>query len=210
MSLPHEFAVSGSDTLHVGRVLALRLDQVQMPGGRTVGREVVEHPGSVAVLPLHDDTSVMMIDQYRHPVGRRMRELPAGLLDAPGEEPVAAAQRELLEETGYTARAWSVLVDIAPSLGFSDEMVRIYLARGLAEGGRPNSPDDEEADLDVVRLPLVEAVRQVLAGEIVSASAVAGLLAAQAVLAGTAQPRPVDVSWPDRPTRFADRGGTRR
>ncbi|MDQ2882144.1 MAG: NUDIX hydrolase [Actinomycetota bacterium] len=210
MSSPHDFEVSGSDTLHVGRVLALRLDQVRMPGGRTVGREVVEHPGSVAVLPLHDDTSVVMIDQYRHPVGRRMRELPAGLLDAPGEEPVAAAQRELLEETGFTAREWSVLVDIAPSPGFSDEVVRIYLARGLAEGGRPTGPDDEEADLVVVRRPLVKAVCQVLAGEIISAPAVAGLLAAQAVLAGTAQPRPVDAAWPDRPTRFADRGGMRR
>ncbi|MGH3767310.1 MAG: NUDIX domain-containing protein [Pseudonocardiaceae bacterium] len=205
MSPPHEFAVSGSETLHVGRVLALRLDQVVMPGGRTVGREVVEHPGSVAIVPLHDDASVVMIDQYRHPLGRRLRELPAGLLDAPGEHPMAAAQRELVEETGYTARDWSVLADVAPSPGFSDEVVRVYLARGLAEVGRPTGGDDEEADLDVVRLPLLEAVRQVLSGEILSSPTVAGLLAAQAVLAGTAQPRPVDAGWPDRPTRFADR-----
>jgi len=205
---PHEFAVSGSETLHVGRVLALRLDQVVMPGGRAVRREVVEHPGSVAVLPLHDDGSVVMIDQYRHPVGRRMRELPAGLLDVPGEDPLAAAQRELVEETGYTAWGWWVLADVAPSPGFSDEVVRVFLARGLTEVGRPADGDDEEADLDVVLLPLADAVRQVLAGEIISAPTVAGLLAAQAVLAGTAQPRPVDASWSDRPTRFADRAGT--
>lgn len=211
MKAPHEFAVSGSDTLYVGRVLALRLDQVVMPGGRTVGREVVEHPGSVVVLPLHDDNSVVMIDQYRHPIGRRIRELPAGLLDEPGEEPVAAARRELVEEVGYTARDWSVLVDVVASPGFSDEAVRVFLARGLTEVGRPAGGDDEEADLDVVRLPLAEAVRQALAGQIVNAATVAGLLAAHAVLAGTAAPRPVGALWPDRPTRFANRrGGTPR
>ncbi|MGH3693357.1 MAG: NUDIX domain-containing protein [Pseudonocardiaceae bacterium] len=206
MSRPHEFAVSGSDTLHVGRVLALRLDQVEMPGGRAAGREVVEHPGSVVVLPLHDDASVVMIDQYRHPLGRRIRELPAGLLDAPGEDPVAAARRELLEEVGYTAQHWSLLVDLVPSPGCSDESQRVFLARGLTEVGRPAGGDDEEADLDVVRLPLAEAVRQVLTGEIVNAAAVAGLLAVHAVLAGAVAPRPVDALWLDRPTRFAARG----
>lgn len=205
MTSPHEFAVSSSDTVHVGRVLALRLDQVLMPGGRTAGREVVEHPGSVAVLPLHDDDSVVMIDQYRHPVGRRIRELPAGLLDAPGEDPVTTARRELVEEVGCTARDWSVLVDMVASPGFSDEAVRVFLARGLTEVGRPTGDDDEEADLRVVRLPMAEAVRQVLAGEIVSAPTVAGLLALTAALAGGVAPRPVDAPWPDRPTRFAAR-----
>lgn len=204
MSQPHEFAVSGSDTLHVGRVLALRLDQVEMPGGRTANREVLEHPGSVIVLPLFDDASVVMIDQYRHPLGRRIRELPAGLLDAPGEDPLATAQRELLEEAGLTARDWSVLIDLVPSPGFSDESQRVFLARGLTEVDRPLGTD-EEADLNVVRLPLTEAVRQVFAGEIVNSPAVAGLLAAHAVLAGKAQPRPADAPWPDRPTRFAQR-----
>jgi ADP-ribose pyrophosphatase len=210
VSPPHEFAVSGTDTLHVGRVLALRRDHVVMPGGRTAGREVVEHLGAVAVLPLHDDASVVMIDQYRHPVGRRLRELPAGLLDSQGEDPVTTARRELVEEVGYTAQDWSVLVDVVASPGFSDEAVRVFLARGLTEVGRPAGGDDEEADLAVVRLPLAEAVRQVLAGEIVNAATVAGLLAAHAVLAapgldGPAPPRPVEAPWPDRPTRFADR-----
>lgn len=205
MSAPHEFTVSDSNTLHVGRVLALRLDQVVMPGGRTVAREIVEHPGAVAIVPLHDDASVVLVDQYRHAVGRRMRELPAGLLDTPGEAPVTTARRELSEEVGCTARDWSVLLDVVPSPGFSDEAVRVFLARGLAEVGRPADPNDEEADLSVVRLPLADAVCQVLAGEIVNSSAVGGLLAAQAVLAGTAQPRPVDAPWPHRPTRFASR-----
>ena len=205
MTTPHEFRVSSSDTLHVGRVVALRLDHVVMPGGRTAGREIVEHPGSVAILPLHDDGSVMMIDQYRHPVGRRIRELPAGLLDGPGEDPVATARRELVEEVGYTARDWSVLVDIVASPGFSDEAVRVFLACGLTEVDRPTGDDDEEADLRVVRLPMAEAVRQVLAGEIVSAPTVAGLLALKAALAGGVAPRPVDAPWPERPTRFAVR-----
>ncbi len=146
-----------------------------------------------------------MIDQYRHPVRRRLRELPAGLLDEPGEDPATTVRRELLEEVGYTARDWSVLVDLVASPGFSDEAVRVFLARGLTEVGRPTGGDNEEADLEVVRLPLAEAVHQVLAGEIINAPTVAGLLAAQIVLAGTAQPRPVDASWPDRPTRFAAR-----
>jgi 8-oxo-dGTP pyrophosphatase MutT (NUDIX family) len=210
MSSPHEFAVSDSETLHVGRVLAVRLDQVVMPGGRVARREIVEHPGAVAIVALHDDASVMMIDQYRHAVGRRLRELPAGLLDTAGEDPVSTARRELVEEVGCTAQDWSVLVDVVSSPGFSDEAVRVFLARGLTEIGRPAGGDDEEADLSVVRVPLADAVRQVLAGEIVNASTVAGLLAAQAVLAETAQPRPVDASWPDRPTRFAARAGAPR
>jgi 8-oxo-dGDP phosphatase len=210
VSPPHEFAVSDSETLHVGRVFAVRLDQVVMPGGGVARREIVEHPGAVAILPLHDDATVVMIDQYRHAVGRRLRELPAGLLDTAGEDPVSTARRELVEEVGCTAQDWSVLVDVVSSPGFSDEAVRVFLARGLTEIGRPAGDDDEEADLSVVRVPLADAVRQVLAGEIVNASTVAGLLAAQAVLAGTAQPRPVDASWPDRPTRFADRVGTPR
>jgi 8-oxo-dGDP phosphatase len=205
VSTSHEFTVVDSSTGYVGRIVALRLDQVVMPGGRCAGREVVEHPGAVAILPLHDDGSVVMVDQYRHPVGHRLRELPAGLLDMAGEDPLSTAQRELREETGYAARDWSVLVDVVTAPGFSDEAVRVFLARGLTEVGRPPSADDEEADLAVVRLPLGEAVRQVLAGEIVSSPTIAGLLALHAVLTDAAQPRPVDAPWLDRPTRFADR-----
>lgn len=207
MSAPHEFAVSASDTVYVGRVLALRRDHVVMPDGQAAMREVLEHPGAVAILALDDDGSVVMVDQYRHPVCRRLRELPAGLLDAAGEDPLTTAQRELVEEAGCAAREWSVLVDVVPSPGFSDESVRVFLARGLIEVGRPAEQDDEEADLDVVRLSLDEAVRQALAGEIVNSATVAGLLAAHAVRTGAAEPRPVDAPWRDRPARFAERRG---
>lgn len=205
MSVPHEFTVSDSSTVHIGKIVALRQDQVVMPGGQRAGRDVVEHLGAVAILPLHDDATVVLVDQYRHPVGRRLRELPAGLLDMAGEDPLMTAQRELIEEAGCTARDWSVLVDVVTSPGFSDEAVRVFLARGLTEVGRPPGQDDEEADLEVVRLPLVEVVRQVLAGEIVSSPTVAGVLALHAVLTSGAGLRPVDAHWPDRPTRFAGR-----
>lgn len=205
MSAPHGFEVVASDTVYTGRVLALRRDQVVMPDGSVAVREILEHPGAVAIVPLDDDGSVVMVDQYRHAVRRRLRELPAGLLDDAGEDPLTTAQRELVEEAGCTAREWSVLVDVVPSPGFSDESVRVFLATGLTEIGRPPGPDDEEADLDVVRLSLDEAVRQVFTGQIVNAATVSGLLAAHVVRAGAARPRPVDAPWPDRPTRFAER-----
>jgi ADP-ribose pyrophosphatase len=207
VSSRHHFPVSGSETRHVGRVLALRVDQVVMPSGGTATREVVEHPGAVAIVPLDHERRVVMIHQYRHPLGRALWELPAGLLDAVGEEPVVTARRELAEEVGVAATDWSVLVDVASSPGFSDESVRVFLACGLSAVTRPAGADDEEADLEIHRVPLDEAVRRVLAGEIVNSSTTAGLLAAHAVLAGAAQPRAVDAPWRDRPTRFASRRG---
>lgn len=207
MSSRHDFAVAGSETLHVGRVTALRADQVVMPSGGIATREVVEHPGAVAIVPLDGERRVVLIHQYRHPLGRALWELPAGLLDAAGEEPVETARRELAEEVGIAATDWSVLLEVAASPGFSDESVRVFLARGLSGVARPAGADDEEADLEIHRVPLDEAVRRVLSGEIVNSSTAAGLLAAHAVVAGVAQPRPVDAPWRDRPTRFAARRG---
>jgi 8-oxo-dGDP phosphatase len=159
----------------------------------------------VAIAALDPDDRLMMIHQYRHPVGRRLWELPAGLLDVAGEDPLEAARRELTEEAGLEATDWSVLIDVVPSPGFSDEAVRVYLARGLTEVGRPESGDDEEADLTTRWVTLSVAVRMVLAGTIVNAITVAAVLAAHAV-AGTPSPgRPADAPWPDRPTRFAER-----
>ncbi len=202
----HEFTTLSSTDVYVGKILALRADEVAMPGGSRARREVVEHPGAVAVVALDENEQVVLIHQYRYPLDRRLWELPAGLLDVAGEDPLRTAQRELAEEVGLAAREWSVLVDIASSPGFTDESERVFLARGLSEVDRPDAAGDEEADLVIHRIPLAEAVRMVFAGEIVNAPAVSGLLAAETVLTGRADARPADVQWRDRPHRFAARG----
>ncbi len=201
----HEFVVQASKDVYEGRVMALRADEVLMPSGRVAVREIVEHPGAVAIAALDADDRLMMIHQYRHAVGRRLWELPAGLLDVRGEDPLVTAQRELAEETGLAASEWSVLVDVTPSPGFTDEAVRVYLARGLTEVGRPEHADDEEADLAARWVSLPVAVRMVLSGTIVNATTVAGVLAAHALRDAPSAARPADAPWPDRPTRFAER-----
>jgi ADP-ribose pyrophosphatase len=184
--------------------MALRADEVEMPGGRVATREIVEHPGAVAIAALDEHGRLAMIEQYRHAVRRRLIELPAGLLDVAGEQPAATAARELAEEAGLAATDWSVLLDLVPSPGFSDESVRVYLATGLSEVPRPALDDDEESELRLSWLPVPDAVRAVLAGEIVNAISAAAVLAVHAALAGDGSARPVEAPWPDRPTAFAD------
>lgn len=204
----HGFETVSSETIYVGKIFALRADEVSMPGDRTARREVVEHYGAVGIAALDEDDQLVLVYQYRHPVGRRLWELPAGLLDISGEDPQRSAARELAEETGLAAESWSVLTDIVAAPGFSDEGVRIYLATGLREIDRPEA-HDEEADMRIERRPLAEAVQMVLAGEIVNSLAVAGILGTWAVRQGVAEPRPLDAEWVDRPTRFAARQADR-
>lgn len=204
----HDFETISTETRFCGALIALRTDEVRMPGGVTATREVVEHYGAVAIAAIDDDEQVVMVHQYRHALGHKLWELPAGILDEPGEEPLTAAARELREETGLAATQWSVLVDVIAAPGFSDEAVRVYLARGLSDVGRPEA-DHEEADLTVHRVALRDAVDQVLAGEIINSIAVAGLLAAHAVIVDGKPARPLDAPWPDRPTAFAARKGRR-
>ncbi len=208
MSAPgdHDFAVVSSRDVHIGRILGLRVDEVVMPGGAAARREVVEHLGAVAICAVDDDGTVTLVHQYRHPLGDRLWELPAGLLDADGEDPVDTARRELVEEVGLSAGRWDTLVDVAASPGFTDEVLRVFLARDLTAVPR-RVHGDEEADLVVTRVPLDEAVRMVLHGEIVNGATVGGLLAAHAVLnTGGITPRSTDAPWRYRPTRFAARG----
>ncbi|CAN5708744.1 ADP-ribose diphosphatase [soil metagenome] len=204
----HGFETVSSETIYVGKIFALRADEVSMPGDRTARREVVEHYGAVGIAALDEDDQLVLVYQYRHPVGRRLWELPAGLLDISGEDPQRSAARELAEETGLAAESWSVLTDIVAAPGFSDEGVRIYLATGLREIDRPEA-HDEEADMRIERRPLAEAVKMVLAGEIVNSLAVSGILSTWAVRQGVAEPRPLDAEWVDRPTRFAARQADR-
>ncbi|MFB9728246.1 NUDIX hydrolase [Haloechinothrix salitolerans] len=201
----HEFDVVASEDIHIGRVVGLRVDDVVMPGGKVGRREIVEHLGAVAIVAIDDDEQVTLISQYRHPIGRRLLELPAGLLDVAGEDPMVTARRELREEAGLTAERWDTLADVAASTGFTDEVVRVYLARELTVVDREIAAGDEEADIVLTRMPLAEAVRRVLAGELINGATVSGVLAAHAVLTGAAKPRPADAPWRDRPTAFAKR-----
>jgi ADP-ribose pyrophosphatase len=200
----HDFETVESEIIYVGSIFALRADEVRMPGGNIAKREVVEHYGAVAVVVMDDSDNIALIYQYRHPVGRRLWELPAGLLDIDGEAPALSAARELEEEAGLAARHWAVLADVVSAPGFSDECVRIFFATGVTDVGRPEA-SDEEADLMLKWFPLTEAVDMVLRGEIINSLAVAGILAAQSVGGDTGRLRPVDAPWPDRPTRFAAR-----
>jgi 8-oxo-dGDP phosphatase len=200
----HVFETISSETLHTGKIFALRRDDVRMPGGKIVTREIVEHYGAVAIVAIDDEGRIPMVHQYRHPFGRRLWELPAGLLDVNGEAPHLTAARELREEAGLEAQTWQVLVDLDSTPGFSDESVRVYLATGLTQVDRPEA-HDEEADMTLQWYPIEDAVGRVFSGEIVNALAVAGILAAYAVRNGLAQPRPVDTPWGDKSKAFAAR-----
>jgi 8-oxo-dGTP pyrophosphatase MutT (NUDIX family) len=193
---PHEYRVLDSETVFDGHVFSLHRDTVAMPGGGDSVREVVRHPGAVAVVALDDDDRVLLLRQYRHALGRYLWELPAGLRDADGEPPLETAKRELAEEAELAAGRWSLLATINSSPGFSDELVLIYLAEDLTAADRPAgfTVEHEEADMTLERVPLADAVQRVFDGDIRNASAVVGLLAAAQVRATGPRLRPVDAT----------------
>lgn len=173
----HRYHVVSSETVYQGRVISLQRDEVAMPGDTCSLRDVVVHPGAVGVVALDDQNRVLLVNQYRHPVRARLEELPAGLLDQPGEPALGAARRELAEEAGLAAATWHVLVDAYSSPGMTDEAVRIFLARDLREVHQ-EVQEHEEADMTTAWVPLEEAVRHVLDGDLQNGMAVQGLLAA--------------------------------
>jgi ADP-ribose pyrophosphatase len=200
MSTPHDHQVEDSQTVFEGRIISVRKDQVTMPGDTTSQRDVVVHPGAVGVVVLDDQERVLLVNQYRHPVRRRLDELPAGLLDKPGEPALEAAQRELVEEAGLAAGTWHVLVDTLSSPGMTDEAVRVFLARDVRTVDR-DVQEHEEADMTTSWVDLDQAVRRVLAGEIENAIAVVGILAADRARADGFRPlRPADAPWPSQKT----------
>ena len=165
-----------------GSFVTVREDDVRGPNGDVFTRVVVEHRGAVGVVALDDERRVLLLRQYRHPAGRRLLELPAGVLDVEGESPVTAAARELAEEAGVRAAQWSPLLDMWSSPGTSDEYWHVFVARDLSVVPAAEVPErvHEEADLEVVWVPLAEAVRAVLDRRMTSPMAVAGVLAAAA------------------------------
>jgi ADP-ribose pyrophosphatase len=162
-----------SEEIFKGKIIGVQVDTVRLPDGKTARREVVKHPGAVVILPLTDNKEVVLVRQYRHATGEILLELPAGKRDG-GEEPLVCARRELEEETGYQAQEMRVLTAFYTSPGFCDELIYLVMAKGLLKGEA--CPDDGEF-IDVVTLPLDEAVRMVLDGEIKDAKTGLGILA---------------------------------
>ncbi len=200
VSEPHDHRVESSETVFEGRVVSVRKDVVTMPGDTTSQRDVVVHPGAVGVVALDAQERVLLVEQYRHPVGRRLVELPAGLLDKAGEPGLSAAQRELAEEAGVAADTWHVLVDALTSPGMTDEAIRLYLARDVREVER-DVQEHEEAEMTSSWVPLDDAVARVLAGEVENAMACLGVLAAdRARRQGFAGLRAAGAPWRSRPS----------
>jgi 8-oxo-dGDP phosphatase len=190
----HDYEVRATERVYDGRIISLRLDTVAMPGGGSSVREVVDHPGAVGIVALDDEDRVVMLRQYRHPIGEHLWELPAGLRDVDGEPPLETARRELAEEVQLAADRWSLLTTHYPSPGFCDELVVLYLAEGLSEAARPDgfTVEHEELDMTVERVPLADAVQQVFDGTIRNSLAIIGVLAAAQVRATAPRLRPVD------------------
>lgn len=169
-----------SQTIFEGKIIKVTLDQARLPDGTLASREVVYHPGGVAVLALDEDNTVYLVKQYRYPIQQLLLELPAGKLDHGAEENVLlGAQRELSEETGLEAAQWTYLGYTLASPGFCDEALHMYLARGLT---RKRQHLDEDEFLDVVTMPFGQLVEQVMDGTITDGKTVSTTLKVKVLL----------------------------
>lgn len=169
--------IISSQVLHKGKIVNLRIDSVKLPNGKTAAREVVEHKGAVAVVPITASGEVLMVRQYRHPAGEILLEIPAGKLDA-NEPPDECAKRELLEETGVVAGSIEKLFSFYTSPGFSNEVLHLYAAEDLSYQGQ--HLDDDEF-VEVQKVPLAEALEMIKNGKINDAKTIIGILAVSRV-----------------------------
>ena len=168
-----------SEEIFDGHVVHLYKDTVRLPNGKSAPRETVRHVGAVAVVPLTDDGKVIVERQFRYPLDEVITEIPAGKLDSKAEDRLAAAKRELEEETGYTADVWISLGDYYPAAAYTDEVITMYLAKGLHKGQRNL---DEDEFLNVVEVPLEDLVRDILEGRIADGKTQAAILKAYLLL----------------------------
>ncbi|WP_137844689.1 NUDIX hydrolase [Microbacterium sp. 2FI] len=176
-----------SDLVYEGRVWDVRNDRVRYGDGEIV-RQYVVHPGAAAIVAVDAENRVLLIQQYRHPIRHRDWEIPAGLLDVAGEEPLETARRELAEEADLAASSWQPLVSIFTTPGGNDEVVHVFLARGLSHVGEVHAREAEEADIRVEWVALEDAVAGVLAGRLRNGILAVGVLAAAEALRGPAAP----------------------
>jgi ADP-ribose pyrophosphatase len=170
-------------TVFSGMVWDVRHDAFEL-NGETVERDYIVHPGAVAIIALNDAGELLLIEQYRHAQGKIMWEAPAGLMDLANEDPLATAKRELFEETGYEAKTWNVLLDLANTPGGSSEQIRIYFARDLSlhPDGRPTG-SAEELDMPVHWIPIQDVLESIRRGAVTNPQLVAGTHAALIAMA---------------------------
>lgn len=167
-----------------GRFLKVARDRIRLPDGKVTDREYIKHPGAVVILPLFDDGRVLLERQFRYPLGREFIEFPAGKID-PGEDPLACAKRELVEETGYTAAQWQFVCTIHNAIAYSDEHLDIYLARGLTAG---EAKLDEGEFLEIFTSTVPEMLGMVRAGQITDVKTIIGAFWLEKILNGSWQP----------------------
>lgn len=171
-----------SETIWQGRLLHVVRDQVKLPDGTDGVREYIKHPGAVVIIPELPNGDLVFERQYRYPVGRVMLEFPAGKID-PDEPPLLTAQRELLEETGYTAEEWTHLATMHPTIGYANEAIDIFLARGLRDTGSRHL--DEGEFVDIVIMGLEQAMLEVRFGRLTDGKTLSALLWAEKIISGT-------------------------
>jgi ADP-ribose pyrophosphatase len=159
--------------IYTGKVVTLNVDTVQLPNGVTIDLETIRHPGAAAVVPMKDDGTVVLIRQFRHAAGGFIYEVPAGKL-SPGEEPLHCAARELEEEVGYRASSFELLSSIFTAPGFADEVIHVYKATGLTPGRQQLDRDEV---LEIVEMPLEQAIERIQDGTIRDGKTIVGLQA---------------------------------
>lgn len=166
-----------TETVFDGVLLKVQRDTVRLPDGETSGREWIKHPGASAVVPVDDEGRVVLVRQFRFPTGREFWEVPAGKFDGPDEQPLAVAQRELAEEVCLSASVWTPLGATYPAIGYSNEVIHLFLAEGLTE---VDEVTDDDEFVEPFRIPLAEAVAMARRGEIEDAKSCVALLLADA------------------------------
>lgn len=181
--MKYEEKTLSSEKIYDGKIINVRRDSVLLPNGNKAIREVVEHSGGVCVAPLTDDGALLFVRQFRYPYAEEILELPAGKLDREGEDPLAGGRRELREETGAQAESFEFLGRMYPSPGFSNEVLYMYLARGLTCGSQ--QPDEDEF-IDVVKIPLDKALAMVMSGEITDAKTQTAVMKTSMILSKAA------------------------
>ncbi|WCN36865.1 NUDIX domain-containing protein [Aneurinibacillus uraniidurans] len=164
-----------SQTIYEGKVITLKVDEVELPNGKTASREIVTHPGAVAVMAITDDNRLVVVRQFRKPLERTIVEIPAGKLE-PGEEPVVCAHRELEEETGYTTQTMQHVASCYTSPGFANEIIHLYRTNGLIAG---EAKPDEDEFVELMHITIEEAQQLIAAGEICDAKTIMAVYAWQ-------------------------------